>query len=95
MIPSMAKEKARPKRSRGQIETLPSGPLRVSLYAGTDPVTEDRMYFRETVPAGPNAEAEAKRILAGFVHEVYERRHPRTDATVGQLNRAASRRCQT
>jgi integrase len=42
------------------------------------------MYLRETVPAGPNAEAEAKRIPAGFVHEVYERRHPRTDATVGQ-----------
>jgi integrase len=64
---------------------LPSGSLRVSLYAGTDPVTKDRMYLRETVPAGANAEAEAKRILAGFVHEVYERRHPRTDATVRQL----------
>jgi integrase len=30
-------------------------------------------------------EAEAKRILADFVYEVYERRHPRTDATVRQL----------
>jgi hypothetical protein len=76
MIPSMPKEKAKPQRSKGRIETLPSGSLRVSLYAGTDPVTKDRMYLRETVPAGPNAEAEAKRILAGFVHEVYERRHP-------------------
>jgi integrase len=37
------------------------------------------------VPAGPNAESEAGRILAGFIHEVYERRHPRTDATVRQL----------
>ncbi|WP_460660872.1 tyrosine-type recombinase/integrase [Kribbella swartbergensis] len=81
----MAKEKSKLKRSRGQIETLPSGSLRVSLYAGTDPVTKDRIYLRETVPAGPNAEAEAQRILAGFIHEVYERRHPRTDATVRQL----------
>ena len=85
MIPGMAKEKSKQGRSRGRIETLPSGSLRVSVYAGTDPVTKDRMYLRETVPAGPNAEAEAKRILAGFVHEVYERRHPRTDATVRQL----------
>jgi hypothetical protein len=58
MIPRMAKEKSKPKRSRGQIETLPSGSLRVSLYAGTDPVTKDRIYLRETVPAGPNTEAE-------------------------------------
>jgi hypothetical protein len=57
----------------------------VSLCAGTDPVTKDRMYLRETVPAGPNAEAKAGRILAGFIHEVNERRHPRTDATVRQL----------
>jgi hypothetical protein len=85
MIPSMPKEKAKPQRSKGRIETLPSGSLRVTLYAGTDPITKNRMYLRETVPAGPNAEAEAKRILAGFVHEVYERRHPRTDATVRQL----------
>jgi integrase len=85
MIPSMPKERAKPQRSKGRIETLPSGSLRVSLYAGTDPVTNDRMYLRETVPAGPNAEVEAKRILAGFVHEVFERRHPRTDATVRQL----------
>jgi hypothetical protein len=81
----MAKEKTKPKRSRGQIETLPSGSLRVSLYAGTNPVTKDRMCLRETVPAGPTAKAEAARILAGFIHEVYERRHPRTDATVRQL----------
>jgi integrase len=43
IIHDMAKEKSKPKRSRGQIETLPSGSLRVSLYAGTDPVTKDRM----------------------------------------------------
>ena len=66
ILHDMAKEKSKPKRSRGQIETLPSGSLRVSLYAGTDPVTKDRMYLRETVPAGPNAEAEAGRILAGL-----------------------------
>jgi hypothetical protein len=65
MIPSMPKGRAKPQRSKGRIETLPSGSLRVTLYAGTDPITKNRMYQRETVPAGPNAEAEAKRILAG------------------------------
>jgi hypothetical protein len=67
IVHDMAKEKSKSKRSRGQIETLPFGSLRVSLYAGTDPVTKDRMYLREAVPAGPNAEAEGGRILAPFV----------------------------
>ncbi|WP_202872846.1 tyrosine-type recombinase/integrase [Kribbella capetownensis] len=81
----MAKVKAKPKRPRGQIETLPSGSLRVSVYAGLDPISKDRVYLRETVPAGPKAEDQAEAVLARFQLEVYERRHPRTDATVDQL----------
>ena len=50
------------------------------------------MYLRETVPAGPKAEAEAKRILAGFVHEVYERR---TRSCDGAANTAMERRGST
>ena len=84
-LPIVAKEKAKPKRPRGQIETLPSGSLRVSVYAGLDPISKDRVYLRETVPAGPDAEGRAEAVLARFQLEVYERRHPRTDATVEQL----------
>ncbi len=39
-------------RSRGQIEMLPSGALRVRVYAGIDKVTGRRLYLDETVPAG-------------------------------------------
>jgi hypothetical protein len=73
------------KRPRGEIEPLPSGSLRVKVYAGIDPVSKTRMYLRETVPAGPKAEREAEKVLTRFLNEVYERRNPRTDATVEQL----------
>jgi hypothetical protein len=85
MIHRMAKEKAKPKRTPGEIEVLPSGSLRVKLYAGIDPISKDRVYLRETVPAGPDADKEAEKILVRFRNEVYERRHPRTNATVEQL----------
>lgn len=49
-----AASKAR-KRTRGEIETLPSGSLRVRVYAGIDPVSKRRHYLTETIPAGPNA----------------------------------------
>ena len=39
---------ARAERSRGSIETLPSGALRVKVYAGIDPVTKRRHYLTET-----------------------------------------------
>ncbi|WP_186382495.1 hypothetical protein [Amycolatopsis rhizosphaerae] len=44
-----------------------------------------RHYLRETIPPGPKAEDEAEKVLARFVHEVNERRNPRTSATVNQL----------
>lgn len=73
------------KRQRGEIEHLPSGALRVKLYAGTDPLSGRRHYLRETVPAGVNAEAEAEKVRIRLVNEVNERRNPRTSATVNQL----------
>jgi integrase len=72
-------------RQRGQIETLPSGALRVVVYAGVDPISGKRHYLRETVPAGPNADTEADKVLVRLVNEVNERRNPRTSATVNQL----------
>ncbi|NMH97962.1 site-specific integrase [Pseudonocardia acidicola] len=75
----------RRRRSRGSIEELPSGSLRVSVYAGIDPVTKRRHYLREIVPAGPKVAAEAEKVMRRLASQVDERRHPRTNATVDQL----------
>lgn len=73
------------KRQRGEIETLPSGSLRVKVYAGIDPVTKRRHYLHETVPAGPSAAREAEKVRTRLLAQVDERRNPRTRATVAQL----------
>lgn len=73
------------KRSRGSIETLPSGALRAVVYAGIDPVTKRRHYLREVVPPGPDATEKVKAARDRLVAEVEERRNPRTSATVDQL----------
>ncbi|MBB3052423.1 hypothetical protein FHS23_003457 [Prauserella isguenensis] len=77
--------KQREGRSRGSIEQLSSGALRVKVYAGIDPLSGKRHYLRETVPAGPKADKEAQKVLTRLVNEVNESRNPRTNATVGQL----------
>ncbi|HEX6402428.1 MAG TPA: tyrosine-type recombinase/integrase [Pseudonocardiaceae bacterium] len=75
----------RNRRQRGGIEELPSGGLRVYVYAGTDPLTGRRHYLRESIPAGPHAQAEADKAMRRLATEVDERRNPRTSATVDQL----------
>ncbi|SMD23594.1 GntR family transcriptional regulator [Lentzea albidocapillata] len=72
-------------RDRGGIEPLPSGALRVSVYAGVDPLTNRRNYLRETIPAGPTAEKEAEKVKTRFLNMVDEQRNPRTKATVNKL----------
>lgn len=67
------------------MQELPSGALRVSVYAGIDPITKRRHYLRETVPPGPGTAAEAERVMRRLAGQVDERRHPRTSATVDQL----------
>ncbi|HEY6745500.1 MAG TPA: hypothetical protein VI357_07240, partial [Mycobacteriales bacterium] len=73
------------RRSRGSIETLPSGSLRVKVYAGVDPVTKTRLYLDETIPPGPRSAKEAEKARTRLLAQVDERRSPRTRATVGQL----------
>jgi integrase len=73
------------RRSRGGIDTLPSGAIRVRVYAGIDPLTKRRNYLTEVVPAGPKAEAEAERVRTRLLNQVDEQRNPRTRATVNQL----------
>ena len=69
---------ARAERSRGSIEKLPSGALRVKAYAGYDPVTKRRHYVSETIPAGPAAERQARAARDRLLAEIAERRNPRT-----------------
>lgn len=72
-------------RARGSIEPLPSGALRVSVYAGIDPVTGKRHYLKEIVKAGPKARREAEAACNRLLSQVAEKRNPRTSATVDQL----------
>jgi hypothetical protein len=50
----------RAKRQRGEIETLPSGSLRVKVYAGVDPVTRNRRYLTETIRRVPRPSVRPK-----------------------------------
>lgn len=72
-------------RSRGAVETLPSGALRIRVYAGIDPVTGKRHYLEETIPASPKAKKDAEKVRTRLLGEVDERRNPKTKATVNQL----------
>jgi hypothetical protein len=42
----------RRKRPRGEIETLPSGSLRLRVYAGIDPISGKKHHVVEVIPAG-------------------------------------------
>jgi integrase len=72
-------------RSRGTIDELPSGALRVRVSAGVDPISKRRLYLTELVPAGPKAGQKAERIRTRMLSQVDERRSPRTRGTVDQL----------
>ncbi|MFR9801943.1 hypothetical protein ACL02T_06500 [Pseudonocardia sp. RS010] len=72
-------------RQRGEIETLPSGSLRVPVTAGRDKVSKRRHYLTEVIPAGPLAEDEAEKALRRLLVQVDEKLSPRTAATVAQL----------
>jgi integrase len=75
----------RRRRARGSIEELSSGALRVSVFAGMDPLTGRRLYLRETVPAGPTCSTDAEKVRTKLLAQVDEKRNPRTRATVNQL----------
>lgn len=73
------------RRRRGEVEELPSGALRVRVYAGIDPVTKKRHNLVETVPPGPKAAAQAEKVRTRLLAEVDAGRQPRTSVTVAQL----------
>jgi hypothetical protein len=59
--------------------------LRVTVYAGEDPLTGKRIDLSETVPAGTNAAKEAEKVRVRLLNQVDEQRNPRTSATMNQL----------
>jgi hypothetical protein len=81
----MTRAQVRRKRSPGAIDQLPSGVLRVRVYAGVDAVAKRRINLTEIIPAGPKAQVEAEKALTRLLRQVDERRYPRTTATVHQL----------
>ena len=64
---------------RGHIERLPSGSFRVSVYAGTDPVTHQPRRLKETCPD----EASAAEALGRLLKQADGDRHPDRQATLG------------
>ena len=70
-----------PRVAKGHIERLPSGSFRVSVYAGTDPLTRRAIRLKSTVRTEQQAHIELGRLLK----EASEGRTPESDATVGKL----------
>lgn len=81
----MTRPKPGRRRQRGAIDELPSGALRVRVYAGEDPLTGKRHSLIEIVPPGPKAATLAEAARTRLLSQVDERRNPRTSATLDQL----------
>ncbi len=67
------------KTRSGYIQRLPSGAFRVSVYAGTDPVTGKQRRLRETCPD----EAAASATLGKLLRQAQSHQAPNRDATFG------------
>jgi hypothetical protein len=66
---------------QGYIEQLPSGSFRVSVYAGTDPLTRRAIRLKSTVRTEQQAHIELGRLLK----EASEGRTPESGVTVAKL----------
>ncbi|GAA1284492.1 hypothetical protein GCM10009609_57010 [Pseudonocardia aurantiaca] len=76
-VPSMPPSgSTRRRRPRGEIEALPSGSLRVRVYAGIDPISGKRHYLSEVIPAGKDAAKLAEKARTRMQAEVDERDRP-------------------
>jgi len=69
------------KATGGYIQQLPSGSFRVSVYAGTDPLTGRQIRLRKTCKTERAAHIELGKLL----EQAAAGRQPETDATVAQL----------
>jgi hypothetical protein len=89
---SVTRSSAAPARVRGGIDELPSGALRVRVYAGVDPVSKRRHYLTEIIAAGRGVDRPARRVRDRLISQVEERRNPRTKATVDLVIEAMATR---
>ena len=69
------------KARSGYIQQLPSGAFRVSVYAGTDPLTGRQIRLRRTCKTERAAQIELGKLL----EQADAGRRPETDATVAEL----------
>jgi hypothetical protein len=67
-VPLMTRAALPRKRRRGAIDTLPSGALRVRVYAGSTPLTGRRHDLVEVIQPGPNAAREAEKARTTTRH---------------------------
>src|SRR6185437_6890223 len=72
---------AMPRVAKGHIEQLPSGSFRVSVYAGTDPLTRRAIRLKSTA----KTEQQAQIKLGELLKDASEGRTPETGATVAKL----------
>ena len=72
-------------KPKGSIDTLPSGSLRVRVYAGTDVLTGKPHYVGEVIKPGPHAAELAEEAKQRLVDEVQADRHTKTNASLVQL----------
>lgn len=70
-----------PRQAKGYVEQLPSGSYRVSVYAGTDPVTRRQLYHRATA----KTETQAQIVLGELLEKVSNGRRPECNVTVAEL----------
>ncbi|HYQ68504.1 MAG TPA: hypothetical protein VET29_34930, partial [Actinophytocola sp.] len=77
-----AQTRARP---RGSIDTLPSGSLRVRVYAGKDVLTGKEYYVGEVIKPGPHAQDLAEDAKRRWTEDVQAGRHVRTTASLVQI----------
>lgn len=70
-----------PRSPKGHVEQLPSGSYRVSVYAGTDPITKKQLYFRATV----KTQTEASIKLGNFIAKATDGRQPESALNLAQL----------
>jgi hypothetical protein len=75
---------ARPK-PKGSVDILPSGSLRLRVYAGTDVLTGKPHYIAEVIKPGPHAQEQAEEARRRLVDAVLADRHVKTNASVVQL----------
>ncbi|WP_125727501.1 hypothetical protein [Kibdelosporangium aridum] len=82
---SLVNTAGRRTRRRGGIDILPSGSLRVRVYAGLALDTRRPRYLSETVPSGPDAEQKAEQARLRLICTVDKQRGLWLNATLDEL----------